>query len=146
MQRIKLSLPDQFSFSTTITPRITDMNYGGHLGNDKLLTLIHEARLHYLLYYGYSELAFAGVGIVMADAAIEYKHEIKYGDVLKVYIAATDFDRFGFDIYYKVVIVKDETEVLAAKVKTGIICFDYKMGKRTAVPEEAVAKLFSSKA
>jgi acyl-CoA thioester hydrolase len=141
MQRIKLTLPENFSFSTILPVRITDINYGGHLGNDTLLTLLHEARVQYLKSYNYTELAFAGVGLIMADAAIEYKHEIKYGDVLKCYVAAVDFDKFGFDVFYKLVILKDNMEVLAAKAKTGIICFDYTIGKKALVPEEAVKKL-----
>lgn len=141
MERVKLTLPKNFPFSTPISVRITDINYGGHLGNDTLLTLIHEARIQYLQHHNYSELNFAGTGLIMADAAIEYKHEIKYGDALKCYVAAVDFDKFGFDIYYKLLILKDDTEVLAAKVKTGIVCFDYSLGKKALVPEEAVQKL-----
>jgi acyl-CoA thioesterase FadM len=141
MQRIKLTLPENFTFSTIISVRMTDMNYGGHLGNDTLLTLLHEARIQYLQHYHYSELNFAGTGLIMADAAIEYKHEIKYGDVLKAYVAAVDFDKFGFDIFYKLVILKEGAETLAAKAKTGIICFDYSIGKKALVPEEAVKKL-----
>ena len=141
MQRLKLSLPDTFSFSTTIPVRITDINYGGHLGNDKVLSLLQEARMQYLQYYGYTELNLGGTGSILANAAVEYKHEVKYGDVLKIYIAAADFDKIGFDLYYKVMILKDETETLAARAKTGVICFDYTAGKKVAVPQEVVNKL-----
>jgi len=34
MQRIKIDLPEFFSFTTPIKIRITDLNYGGHVGND----------------------------------------------------------------------------------------------------------------
>jgi len=27
---------------------VADINYGGHLGNDKVLSFIHEARLRYV--------------------------------------------------------------------------------------------------
>lgn len=141
MQRLKLQLPDSLSFSTLIAVRITDINYGGHLGNDTVLTLLHEARMQYLHHYGYSELNLAGIGMIMADAAIEYKQEVKYGDVLKVYVAATDFDKLGFDFYYKAMIVKDGVETLAVKAKTGMICYDYAVGKKVVVPAEVVEKL-----
>jgi acyl-CoA thioester hydrolase len=143
MQRIKLTLPETFPFACHISVRMTDMNYAGHLGNDTLLTLLHEARIQYLHHYGYSELKFAGTGLIMADAAIEYKQEIKYGDLLKVYVVAVDFDRFGFDIFYKAVLLQNEIEVLAAKAKTGIVCYNYKEGKKASVPQEAVQKLMS---
>ncbi len=59
MERIKIQLPEKFSFSTTIKIRITDLNYGGHVGNDVFLSLIHEARQQFLIAHGYSELSFA---------------------------------------------------------------------------------------
>lgn len=141
MQRIKLALPDQFSFSTTLPIRITDLNYGGHLGNDTVLTLLHEARMQFLNHYGYTEMRFENAGLIMADVAIEYKHEIKYGATIKIYVAAVDFDKIGFDIFYKIVLLKDDTETLAAKAKTGMICYDYTIGKRVSVPAEAIKKL-----
>ena len=51
MERIKLNLPEQFLFSTNIAVRITDINYGGHVGNDSFLSLIHEARQQFLNHY-----------------------------------------------------------------------------------------------
>ena len=45
MARIKLTLPERFPFTTTIPIRITDLNYGGHVGNDTVLALLHEARV-----------------------------------------------------------------------------------------------------
>jgi acyl-CoA thioesterase FadM len=48
MPRIKLKPLSEYSFHTDIVVRTTDLNYGGHLGNDKLLSLIHEARVAFL--------------------------------------------------------------------------------------------------
>lgn len=141
MQRIKLTLPASFSFFAIIPVRITDLNYGGHLGNDTLLTLLHEARVQFLNHHGYTELSFAGAGLIMADVAIEYKREIIYGDSVKIYVSAADFDKVGFDIFYKVVLLKGDTEVTAAKAKTGIICYDYEVGKKVSVPAAVIEKL-----
>ena len=84
MARIKIDLPDNFSFTTSIQVRITDINYGGHVGNDAILSLVHEARMQFLKQLGYTELEFAGVGLIMADAAIEFRNELFYGDVVIV--------------------------------------------------------------
>lgn len=138
MARIKLNLPS-FSFFASIPVRITDVNYGKHLGNDAVLSLIHEARMQYLQQAGFTELEFAGVGLIMSDAAIEFKAEAFYGDVLKIYVAATDFSKIGFDLYYK--LVKTEDETLVAQAKTGMICFDYAQRKIAAVPAEAIERL-----
>jgi acyl-CoA thioester hydrolase len=139
MARVKLQLPETFSFSTQIPVRITDINYGGHVGNDSVLSLLHEARMQFLNHHGYQELNFAGVGIIMADAAIEFKGEAFYGDILKAYVTAEEFSRIGFDLYYKLVKEKDESVVVLAK--TGIVCFDYDKRKVVAVPQEAVEKI-----
>jgi acyl-CoA thioester hydrolase len=139
MARIKIHLPETFSFSTQIHVRISDINYGGHVGNDSILSLIHEARLHFLKSFGYTELEFAGVGLIMADAAIEFKGEAFYGDVLKAYVAMDEISRIGFELYYK--LVKGEEETVVALAKTGMICFDYTKRKVTAIPEEVRRKL-----
>ncbi len=141
MARIKLTLPENFSFSTSIPVRITDINYGGHVGNDTILSLLHEARMQYLQSLGYSELDFAGTGLIMRDVAIEYKNELFYGTELKAYVAAGDFSHAGFDLVYELLIDKDGKEVTIAAAKTGMVCFDYTHRKIVPVPEEAVQKL-----
>lgn len=141
MARIKLTLPESFSFSTTLPVRITDLNYGGHVGNDTILTLLHEARMQYLQSLGYSELDFGGVSLIMADVAIEFKAELFYGDALKAYVAASDFTRVGFDLYYELLVEKEGREVTIAAAKTGMVCFNYGTRKVVAVPQEAVEKM-----
>jgi acyl-CoA thioester hydrolase len=144
MERVKVNLPEKFYFSTTIRIRITDLNYGGHVGNDSFLSLVHEARQQFLYHFGYAELAFAGVGLIMADVAIEYKQELNYGDEVKISVAAAGFDRLGFDLYYLLEIVSETGASVAGKAKTGMICYDYAAKKKVNVPEEAKQKLKES--
>jgi acyl-CoA thioester hydrolase len=141
MARIKLDLPDNFSFTTSIQVRITDINYGGHVGNDAILSLIHESRMQFLKQLGYTELEFAGVGLIMADAAIEFRNELFYGDVVIVAIACAAVSKVSFDMYYKLEKMADPTQdkkrVLVATAKTGMVCYDYANKKIAAMPEEA---------
>jgi YbgC/YbaW family acyl-CoA thioester hydrolase len=139
MGRIKLELPKHYSFFTPIAVRITDLNYGGHVGNDTILTLLHEARVRFLKHHGFSELEFAGVSLIMGDVAIEFKNELFYGDELKAYVTAYDFSRAGFDLAYK--LVKNEAETVVALAKTGMVCFDYNKRKVVGVPATAVEQL-----
>jgi len=141
MNRIKINLPNQFSFTTTLKIRITDLNYGGHVGNDRFLALLQEARQEYLLQFGYGELDFEGLGLIMADVAIEYKLELTYGQTISISVQAADFDKLGFDLFYKMEIIHESENILAAKAKTGMICFDYNSKKKTAIPEAAILKL-----
>ncbi|MBL7747340.1 MAG: thioesterase family protein [Chitinophagaceae bacterium] len=141
MARIKISLPDTFQFNCQIPVRITDVNYGGHVGNDAILSLIHEARMQYFSSIGYTEMNVAGAGMIMADVAIEFKSELFYGDVLTVSVTAGEFSKVGFDIFYKLEKQGVEKTILVAAAKTGMVCYDYKMKKITAVPEEALKKM-----
>ncbi|MFT4155765.1 acyl-CoA thioesterase [Parafilimonas sp.] len=134
MERVKINLPDNFKFSTVIKVRITDLNYGGHVGNDSFLSLIHEARLQFLSHFGYSELRLEGSSLIMYDAAIEFKKELGYGDEVKISVAASGFDARGFDIFYKLEIMKSEGLMLAGKAKTGMLCYDYTNKKLTGIP------------
>ncbi|HEY1020299.1 MAG TPA: thioesterase family protein [Sediminibacterium sp.] len=141
MNRIKIDLPETFLFATTLRIRVTDLNYGGHVGNDSFLSLIQEARQQFLLSHGYRELSIAGVGLIMADVAIEFKKELNYGDEVKISVAASGFDKLGFDLLYKMEVVQDQQLMLAGKAKTGMMCYDYTLKKKTAVPEEVITKL-----
>jgi acyl-CoA thioesterase FadM len=143
MDRIKINLPDSFSFSTNIQIRITDVNYGGHVGNDSFLSLIHEARLQFLASKGFSEINVMGVGLIMADAGIEFKREMLYGDTVKISVAATNFDRIGFDLFYLLEVEKDGIAAIAGKAKTGMMCFDYINKKKAAIPAAAIEILQS---
>ena len=139
MARIKVDLPEKFSYSTSLQIRITDLNYGGHVGNDKILSLMHEARVDYLNSLGYSELEFEGVSLIMSDAAIEFKSELFYGEAVTIEVAVNDLTRVGFDIYYR--LKKNDTVVALAK--TGMVCFDYPTKKVAALPPLAKSKLSS---
>lgn len=133
MARIKLELPDTFIFSTDIPVRIGDINYGGHLANDAVLSIVHEARLQCLRERGLSELNSDGIGIVIADAAVVYKSEGFYGDVITVEVIPTEWARKGCDFYYR--LTNRETGKEVARAKTGIVFIDYSTRKTVSVPE-----------
>lgn len=126
MGRVKIDLPANFPFSTTIPVRIQDVNYGGHVGNDAILSILHEVRIQFLASIGSMELDKAtGQGLIMADVAITYKGEGFHGDVFKIEVAAGDFSGFGFDLFYRITSTRNEQVVLIAEAKTGMLCFDY---------------------
>jgi len=140
MERVIINLPKTFNFSTTIAIRITDVNYGGHVGNDSLLSIIQEARLQFFKKYSYSETNIEGLGTIMADVSIEYKAEIFYGDVLEISVAIDGISRVGFDLFYLIEKKSNNSKILVAKAKTGIICFDYTARKVVSFPDAAISK------
>jgi acyl-CoA thioester hydrolase len=141
MARIKLDSPLQFIFQTRLTVRITDINYGGHAGNDAILGMVHEARMQFLARAGYSEMNVSGAGLIMRDVVIEFKQEAFYGDVLMVSVVANDFSKVGFDICYRFEKLLPEKTTLVAVAKTGMVCYNYTEKKILSVPSGVAEQL-----
>lgn len=139
MARVKLTPLEKYAFSTKIRVRVTDLNYGNHLGNDRILAYAHEARVQFLNSLGYGELNLAGKAVIMADAAVVYKSEALLGDELYIEVGVSDISRVSFDVHYR--ITKVDSAQVVALVKTGIVCYDYEAGKVVAIPEQVVNKL-----
>src|SRR5215831_1460143 len=141
MARIKIELPAQFTFTTNIPVRITDLNYGGHVGNDTVLSIIHEARVQFLKHHGYEELNLGGVGIIMSDVGIEFKNELFYGDIIKASVVMSEFSKVTFDICYKLEKEQAGKMITVAIAKTGMVCYDYGRKKIVPVPDGVTERL-----
>ncbi|HOZ69279.1 MAG TPA: acyl-CoA thioesterase [Chitinophagaceae bacterium] len=141
MGRNKLVTPAVFTFSCPIPVRITDINYGGHAGNDTILSLIHEARMQYLGSFGYTEMNLAGSALIMSDVCIEFKKELFYGESLMAFVTAGEISRVGFELFYKLEKNTPAGNITVALARTGMVCFDYTLKKITGVPEEARLKM-----
>jgi len=139
MARIQIDLPEQFRFSTEIPLYIGHINYGGHLDNALLLSLVSEARVRFFKSLGYSELDVEGVGIVVADAAVQYKAEAFHGETMVVAMTPVDFNKYGCDLVWQMTDQASGREV--ARGKTGILFFDYGPRKVARVPEGFLAKV-----
>ena len=131
-------MPKKFLFSSQIDVRITDVNYGNHLGNDALISIIQEARVRFLNHYGYTELNIEGVGLMMADLAVIYKSQSYYGDSLTVEVGIGDISKKSCDLFYRVTKEKDK---IVALCKTTVAFFDYKTQKPARIPGEFLEKI-----
>ena len=142
MARVKLELPEKLGFSTDIEVHVGYINYGNHVGNDSMLTLIQEARMRFLKSMGYTELAIEGRGIVLADAAVQYKSEAFHGEVLTIDVGVADFNKYGCDIFYRVYkkATADGPAREVAHAKTGIVFFDYSVRRPVEVPPAFLAR------
>ena len=100
MGRIKLNIPKDIVGVFDIRTRITDINYGNHVGNDAMVGIVHEARVLWLHQLGYSELNIEGSGIIMNDLAVNYINESFHGDLLHIEIAMGEISTAGFELYY----------------------------------------------
>jgi acyl-CoA thioesterase FadM len=135
MARIKLTMPEGITKKYIIPVRITDLNYGNHLGNDSLITMIHEARMKWLTSGGFSEKSIDGTGLIMNELVANYLNEAFYGDELIFEIIPGDIGSIGFEIYYRVYAERRSEKVPIAIVKTGMVCFDDQNTNTTPIPE-----------
>ncbi|MEH6823176.1 MAG: thioesterase family protein [Motiliproteus sp.] len=138
MARIKIDMPRHFTFSTELPVRISDINYGGHLGNDAVLAMVHEARVQFLKQYQYGELDIEGLGLIMTDTAIVYKAEGFHGDQVQIDVGIGDFNKYGCDFFF--LLSNRISAVEIAHAKTGVVFFDYEQRKVVTIPDEFKTK------
>ena len=97
--------------------------------------------MQYLQSFGYTELQFGGVGMIMKDVGIDFKNELFYGDTVIASVACAGFTKVSFDLYYKLEKETPGERKLVAIGKSGMICYDYGNKKIVAVPAEVIEKL-----
>ncbi len=137
MSRIKIILPEKFlNTSINIPVRISDINYGDHVGNDSIVSIIHEARMQFLLQYGYTELNIEGTGLIMSDIFVEFKNESFYKDIINVKLGIGDISKVSFEIFYLLNTSRNNKELIIANAKTTMICYDYETKKIVEIPEK----------
>src|SRR3977135_1522937 len=102
MARIRIELPEKCVATFIIPVRITDINYGNHLGNNSLVEIIHEARMQFLRQHNFTEMNVAGSSLIMNELTVEFKSESFYNDVLEVKIFVGDISRVSFELFYSI--------------------------------------------
>ena len=138
MSRLKIDLPESWHFETQIPVRITDLNYGGHVGNQHFLTYMHEARVQWLNQQGWSEMNVEGVGIIMADAALRFRREIFHGSSIQIKLAVTEIGLSSFILLYGM--FNAATGELLGNGQTGMAFIDYSTRKLGTTPSAFKAK------
>src|SRR6185312_15185147 len=142
MDRVKIKFPDENPLFTAIIPvRIGDINYGGHVGNDAVLSVMHEARMQLLAKWDFTELEAGDNSLIMADVMIAYRGEAFYGDVLSVSMYVQNITERTFDLLYRLTTTRDGQIKEIAHAKTGMTCFDYTTRKIAVITDLLKSKL-----
>lgn len=134
MDRVRLSFPvDEVMHRHPLTVRITDMNYGRHLGHDALISLLHEARVAALASRGLSEGDLGGYPCVAADLAVQYQAESRWPDALVVETAIPAPARKAIGVYHRILREADGATVATARINLMLV--DPATGRPVAVPD-----------
>ena len=132
-----MTTPFTADHTTRLTVRIGDINYGGHLGHDRLITLLHQARLNWLHALGAEETNCFGAGLIMRHLTCDYRAEAFLGDALDIAMHASNLRRTAFTLHYRVC----RGETLIAEAATEMVAFDYHAHKIIALPPAFAAAL-----
>jgi len=139
MERLRIDFPERVLHTEDVPVRITDLNYGNHLGHDKLVSMLHEARVAFLRSHGMGELDIDGLGIILVDLAVSYRREAFYGQVLSIDVAAGEVGSRGAELLYR---VRDRASgEVVALARTGLLFYDYSAKRVGATPERFRAAL-----
>ena len=122
------------------TVGIGDINYGGHMGNDKALQVFHNARINFLEQLGYSELNMGNnIVVIVVEANVKYKKEVFLHDILETVVWVSKIDGLKWTISYDTKRKNDNKIVLTGS--TVMFCYDYHRKKIDKIPEDFLAKI-----
>lgn len=141
MAFIKLKEMNSYEFQYQTKINIRDINYGGHLGNDSFVALLHEARIDLLSKMGLSELDLGDgkTGIIIVDLVVNFKKEAFLLDEIIIYSHIDEISNISFRIFYKIIRIKDNA--LIGLGETGLVCFNYKERIISEIPQSFLEKI-----
>ena len=125
MPKTKLQEHDRYSFECALDVRVSDLNYGAHLGYDRILGMAHQARLEMFREMGVDEtdLGDGKTGIVASDVVVNYLGEAFVHDTLSFEIMPVEVGPISFRLAHRITRRQDGARV--ALVEIGFVGFDY---------------------
>jgi len=130
---IKVPRIENTIFSTLIEVRVSDINYGNHLGHDSAVSFFHEARVRFLKGLGYSELNIDGFGILITNLIVNYINEAFYSDKVTIKIGLGEVKKTSIDLIYNAQLY--ETDKMLANAITTITFYDFNKRKAARIPK-----------
>ncbi len=143
MPKVKLDEQPRYPFSVELEVRVGDLNYGAHLGYDRLLGLAHQARLVLFRDLGVTEMDLGDghTGVVAADVAVSYLAEAFVYDVLVFGIRPVEIGRVGFRLAHRV--SQQASGAKVALIEIGFVGYDTEKRRPAALPEAFRAALLA---
>ena len=123
---------ENFTYSTPIHIRFSDMDAFGHVNNAIYLTYFEIARANYwrnIIEWDWNEM-----GIILGRSEIDYRKPIILDDQIKCYVRTSRVGNSSFDVEYILVKIKDGKEEICTTGKTVCISYDYKASKSSPIP------------
>ncbi|WP_294705030.1 thioesterase family protein [uncultured Fusobacterium sp.] len=120
-----------FTFNYTIQKE--DINYGGHVGNERALLFFQMARMNFFESLGLSEMNLGeGAGVIQKNGFVEYNKQLFLDDKIFIKIIDIEFSKTSFNIKYEIYNDKEEKVINGS---TLLVCFDYSTHRIKKIPE-----------
>ncbi|MDR3260134.1 MAG: acyl-CoA thioesterase [Fusobacteriaceae bacterium] len=125
-----------YRFNYTIKEE--DINYGGHVGNERALLFFQISRMSLFESLGFSELDIGdNIGIIQKKSYVEYNKELFLDEKIEVIIDKFLYTKASFTLFYKIL---SDGEI-AIEGYTQLIAFDYANKKMKRIPNEFIKKM-----
>ncbi|MDP0488013.1 MAG: thioesterase family protein [Fusobacterium sp. JB020] len=126
-------------FSTNYKVRIDDINYGGHMGNERALVIFQQTRMEWLNYLELDEINIGeGKGTIQLESHVYYLKEVILGEELLCFIKEVKLGKIDFEIFYE---IKNKKEEIVLKGSTKMMAFDYERKRVSRIPKSFKEKI-----
>lgn len=139
MPRVSLVERTAYEHTCRMMIRVTDINHAGHLGNEALLGLVHEARTHFLKALNFDTIVNGQqrVGLIIADMAVNFKSEAFAHEVVSVDSQIDELSQKSFRLFHRI----QRGEQAIALIETGMVAYSYSARQVTDLPVEFISAL-----
>lgn len=123
-----------YPFSTIIPVRITDINYGNHLGHAETVGIFHHARVLFLNKHDFDEMNIDGYGVILLNSQYSFKTEAKFNNQLLINVGVSEFSKLKFSFSYQA--LNNETGDIISDGNEEFVLYDYTKRKIAKMPED----------
>ncbi len=110
-----------------------DINYGGHVGNERALVFFQMVRIKFFESLGLSELNIGdGIGVIQRNSYVEYNKELFLNDEITIKITKIELEKTKLNFHYE---IYNQEDKLAINGSTLLLAYNYEEKKLKKVPE-----------
>lgn len=140
MERIKIDFPGNVLYSTSFEIMEEDINFAGHMGNERILHWANQIRHKFYKYKGVNEInPITKTGTIVANHAVVYKSEGFLNDEIIAEVGIGNLSTCSYDLVIR--FLKKENQNLLAIMKSGIVFFDYNKREIAEIPDDVLHKI-----